>query len=87
VFITIGPYQATGSSSGFSRHEEEPDPVLPGLNRDFVAACDERGHFLIYETNLPHMNCEVLEVLPKPARGTSKFSTSHRYSPSSGPPR
>ena len=41
VFITIGPYQATGSSMRLARDQEEPDAVVAGLDRDLVAAVEQ----------------------------------------------
>ena len=39
VFITIGPYQATGSSSGLPEISRKRMPSLAGLHRHLVAAC------------------------------------------------
>ena len=41
VFITMGPYHATGSPNGFPDDQEEPDPFVPGLHRNLVSAVKE----------------------------------------------
>ena len=40
VFITIGPYQATGSSIGLPETSRNRMPSSPGLHRDLVAAVE-----------------------------------------------
>ena len=47
VFITIGPYHATGSSQRLSRDQQEPDPVVAGLHRHFVAAVEEHERAVV----------------------------------------
>ena len=41
VFITIGPYHATGSSSGLPDTSRKRMPSSPGLHHDFVAAIEQ----------------------------------------------
>ena len=41
VFITIGPYQATGSSIGLPGNQQEPNSLGSGLHRDLIATIEE----------------------------------------------
>ena len=41
VFMTMGPYQATGSSMRLAGDEQEADAFRTGLDLDLVAAIEE----------------------------------------------
>ena len=47
MFMTIGPYQATGSSSGFPETRRKRTPSSPGLHHDFIASIEEHERAIV----------------------------------------
>ena len=80
MFITIGPYQATGSWSGLAGDEQEADAVFAGLHGDFVAAVEQDQRAVVglpWEATVSShptpsvgtaSGAEALQNLPLPAK-------------------